>query len=263
MAINHHVELVDATSSNEKYYVLSANICYVRPLIINKPLSLTNYIGTNGGFFQPEYNDAYHIPPKDGCSISWKKNSTNNHTTHCSQEYLDEGNLAPNRGTIYIYEDNDGYLKQRAGIMRVRNSGNIITRYPTMDIVAMIGGGSLCLQETESYWESILEDEGFTEQFYFPWDIVARTGLGYKYDSNTGITTAYLVISKNTSSLSDLRNFFKTDLGCDDAIHLDGSGSSCMQYKDADNNDAITYVSDNTDIPGRYIWNMIQITNTQ
>ena len=267
MAFNHSVELIESTSSNKEFYVLTTNISYVRPKIINKPLSDTSYIGINGATFRPNEN-GYFYPPEDGCGISWNKNGTDNHILNYSKKYVFEGNTPLNRGTIYIYQDDRGALKQRAGCMRTMTVDGILNRFPDMDIVAMIGGGSLSLDKTESQWEDIVHEEDFyatigpiqntTAFINFP---IERTGLGYKYSNITGITTAYLVISNGNATLKELRNFFKDNLECDNAIHLDGSDCSGMQYKDANNNDAITYIPDRGNESERYIWNMIQVIN--
>ncbi|WP_373458207.1 phosphodiester glycosidase family protein [Paenibacillus harenae] len=54
----------------------------------------------------------------------------------------------------------------------------------------------------------------------------------------------------------DLRQLFK-DLGCINAIHLDGSGSARMQVY-ANN----ATIKDRGSDPDRYAWNMVRLNST-
>ena len=68
---------------------------------------------------------------------------------------------------------------------------------------------------------------------------------------------AYMVASVGNASIYELRHLFE-ELGCEDAIFLDGSNSVQMRWKDENN--VIREDISNASSP-RYIWNIVSLIN--
>lgn len=171
----------------------------------------------------------------------------------------DNGNLVKfNRGTLYIYERNGVQYGQ---IISASQASEVLSYAGNVTVRAMIGGGDLALGMTENNWYyNVYQAEEWDNTIFGVFDTAtlptSRTGIGLKTEG--GVNIAYLAVSTSSAVLADLRQLFDY-LGCHSAIFLDGSGSSQYRYKDSNNN-IVAYGG--TDSPSRYIWNMVQITNT-
>ncbi|SEO81394.1 MULTISPECIES: phosphodiester glycosidase family protein [unclassified Paenibacillus] len=219
------------------YRVIKTHVSNIVSEVIKKPVCSTNNYGINGGFFA---SNLYTAPPTGGLSISYDG---------ATQDPGSNAGGTRNRGTFFTYLDN-GVTK--AGITRCTTIPNLKQQVGNLQFKTIIGGGSLHLTGTEDQFKTIHEDE--------VWNVHAgiaatrRAGLGFKNESN-GVY-AYLVTSTVWKTLYNLRDFFKDDLGCNNAVFLDGDGSVQMQVYA--NGELIK--ADGTDpSPGRYVWNMVYL----
>ncbi|MEF3355813.1 MULTISPECIES: phosphodiester glycosidase family protein [unclassified Paenibacillus] len=236
MAINY------SYFERDGYRVIKTHVSNIVSEVIKKPVCSTNNYGINGGFFA---STSYSSPPYAGLSISYD-GVTQNPGSNAGGDR--------NRGTFFTFTDN-GVTK--AGVQRCTTMTDLKDKLglSASQFKTVIGGGSLNLPGTEAQFEQLLEAE--------QWEVVSpslpltrRSGIGFKNETN-GVY-AYLVTSTVFKSLYGLRDFFKNDLGCYNAIFLDGSGSVQMQVHA--NGELIQ--ADGTDpSPGRYVWNMIKLIN--
>lgn len=249
MAYNHSAQ--DITVDGETFKVIRTKIDYIRPRIINQPLTNTNFLGINGGFFSsPDYS----APPNYGVSISWTQYGTNNH--------LYNGTSTENypRGTLYIYADNNGV--QHAQVQPFSKVSEVQNQITGATLKAIIGGGDLGIGIDDDVWyDEIYKGEEWDNVKFGIIDTALlstrRSGIGIRTEN--GECIAYLAVSTTNARLVELKHLFEY-IDCYAAIFLDGSGSSQYQYKD-ENNAIVSYGG--TDNPSRYIWNMIQIINVQ
>ncbi len=257
----NHYTVTETSYNSVSYRYIKTPIELIRPLIINQPLCATSNIGINGGHYAPAEKDVYNVPPKAGVSINWYKESdgtidTNSHLTNDA----DQDNTIY-RGTLCVFRTASGIA--RAFVVRTTDVDSVIRENTACDFFAMIGGGSLALLNTDDVWETIQANEQF-DALAYNLPLARRSAIGYKYDATDGIVYAYLIVSLEWTNLAGIRNFCKNSLQLDDAIHLDGSGSTQMQWYDTAGNLQKDKGSDknNSTMPnGRYIWNMVKITN--
>lgn len=256
----NHYTVTETWYNLVRYRYIKTPIELIRPLIINQPLCATDNIGINGGYYAPAQKDVYNVPPRTGVSINWYKKSDGRVDTNCHlTNDANDGNTIY-RGTLCVFRTASG--NARAFVVRTTDVQSVIQQNTACDFFAMIGGGSLALLNTDDVWGTIQTNEQFNDDSY-NWPVVRRSALGYKYDATDGIVYAYLIVSLTPTNLAGIRNFCKNSLELDDAIHLDGSGSSQMQWYDNAGNLQMDKGSDEKDsMPnGRYIWNMVKITD--
>lgn len=268
MAINHTV--YEETCNGANFRIIETKAKFIRPVVINKPLSQVNYLGINGGFFSPisplydrpsEAEDAEYPDECCGNCISWYRYYTKNYEYNGVTRFETENRAALLIGT---YTETN---KTFASVVQARDVATAIGQYRNFPIRidAVIGGGNLSPRTVDdSIWKSSYFDaENWTKlyeswgDFSILWDNIPgknlrRTGIGLKKIDDEWY--AYLTVSTESASMYDLRHLFQ-NMNCDHAIFLDGSGSSCMRWKDENNT---THLDENLD---RYIWNMIMLTN--
>lgn len=274
MAINHTVELYTTSSDEKEFRLLLTKAKYVRPYIINMPISDSGQLGINGGFFgsddynePPESEDANYPSGSCGRSISWAKNYTKTYP------YNGTATNHYSRGTVVI-STNTSTQKTLAEVISADSVATINSLYPSTNISidAMIGGGELAVGSSDTYWKNNVYDaEGWTSDIFpclgewekatdiytslFPSSSARRCGLGLKTINNEKYIC--MAVSTGNASIYHLRHLFD-ELGCYSGIFLDGSHSVQMRWKDSNN--VIQEDISNPNSP-RYIWNMVMLTN--
>lgn len=211
----------------------------------NKLSASSSDYGINGGFYYPV---RYTSPPDVSLSIAMTPGNTHD----CD---VNGGDKELNRGTAVVYRDLLDGSKYKMAITRAVDFADIQSQFGTTHLTyqSIFGGGSLSLKKSESVWLDELEN---IEKFNMSStlraeDSTGRTALGFKVIS--GEWKAYLVMTES-ATLKGLRNFMKDICDCDEAILLDGGGSSAIQVK----NDLGTVVKIDG---GRHIWNMVKLKN--
>jgi len=241
-------------STNGKFNVIKTSAAKLKPIIILKNVCATSEVGINGCFFN------YPNPAKnDGFGISWHVDLTSADT--CTSNKQTATGAEMTKGTICGYNDSTGKL--RVHIAPVKNFTEMKTKVSALSSANtpryMIGGGSLYLT-SDTNWNSVVANEGWNDPYHQGQvdNIVknGRSGIGYK-DESDGYTYVYLAVSQyndstNGATSADLRKLFQ-DLKCNEAIFLDGGGSSQMQCGKPDN----TIFTKNGD--GRNVWNMVSL----
>ena len=185
---------------------------------IDEYLKNTGYIGINGTFFVTTEDDGIlGIASNNGVPIG---DCTN--TVQCG---IKNGSQTAdrNRGTLYI--QNDGTI----GVQRAV----YLSELPSHKMA--VGGGSLALNDTDTTFNQIYDDEGWTINFSSPPDGTARSRSAIGYNGSD-----VYIIATDLLTISDLRNFCKNTLYLDDAIFLDGGKSTQFRTYDANLNE-ITY----------------------
>lgn len=244
MATNY--SYFEQSAAGSDFRIIKTHVSNLRSETIKKPISSTSYYGINGGVFNSP--NGYSAPPTQGLAISWNKDDTSSTTT------TSNANGGKSRGTLFTYFES-GMTK--AGITRCTNITDLKSKVGNIDFRCIVGGGDFALNiASDSTWNSsIFEAEAWSTQADYPFvPDPRRAGIGIKVEN--GNWYSYLAISKSNAKLYDLRQLFK-DLGCFNAIHLDGSGSSQMQV--FANGGLIT---DRGSDPDRYIWNMVRLKAT-
>lgn len=274
MALNHTVELYTTESDGKEFRLLLTKAKYVRPYIINMPISSSGQLGINGGFFgsndhdaPPESANAIYPDGSCGCSISWARNYTKTYP------YNGSANHRYSRGTVVI-STNTSTGKTLAEVIQADSVETINNLYPSSNILidAMIGGGDLSIGSSDTYWRNYVhEAEGWGDSLHpwmGEWELLAdiaesfkagsslrRAGLGLKTINNEKYI--YMAVSIGNVSLYHLRHLFD-ELGCYSGIFLDGSNSVQMRWKDSNN--VIQEDISSPESP-RHIWNMVMLTN--
>ncbi|MCP1122722.1 hypothetical protein NKR74_05095 [Bacillus sp. 3103sda1] len=272
--------------------VIKTPIDNIRTEVIRKPVSETNYIGINGGYYNPSYDPVKYDPSNDDyvykpCSMTYYNprgltdGSTDGYDFNgCSGKHL-------SRPTFVTYYDKD-LKKTKAEIIDAKSIDEIKNHFENLDkndhqhhsnqvIINAIGGKGFDPEHIGLYpitWEDFSSWESFKQkftleyfnnqmQFSFPLP-VRRTVLGFQEEDGT--IYAYLMITLEGVSIKGMETRLK-ELGFDknNIILLDGSGSSSMRVYDKKINDWVvdigTEPSFSNSIPNanRYAYNMIRL----
>ncbi|WP_410982972.1 hypothetical protein [Bacillus cereus] len=288
----------DNISENYDYYLQPTTILFddvslrviktpidnIRTEVIKRPVSETNYMGINGGYYytpkDPE-TDKRDYNKMEPCSMSYYKTDglTDGYKFNgCPDKHL-------SLPTFVTYYDKD-LKKTKAEIFPVKSMKDINNHFKNLDhndhhhhsnqvIINAIGGKGFDLEQHGVYpftWDDLSSIESFKQrfklnfkngtQYIFPLP-VRRTVLGFQEEGST--IYAYLMITLEGVSIEGLRYRLK-ELGFDEenCIILDGSGSSSMRVFDKKINDWVVDKGtepgyDNPDNANRHSYNMIRL----
>ncbi|MEH6986113.1 hypothetical protein, partial [Priestia megaterium] len=250
--------------------------------VIKKPVSETNYIGINGGYYvpsAPERKDYKKVKP-------------------CSMTYFNPGgstigynyNGCPGKErslpTFVTYYDKN-LKKTKAEIISAKSIDDINNHFKNLDknnhshhsnqvIINAIGGKGFDLEHYGFYsvtWDDFSDLESFSKKLgrnfqskmqYMSPQPTRRTVLGFQEEE--GKTYAYLMITLEGVSIEGLKSRLKK-LGFDETncIILDSSGSSSMRVYDKDNEkwevDIGTEPFSSAPDANRFSYNMIRVIN--
>ena len=245
MAINYSFSTY--TVNGASFQVIKTHCSNLRSEVIKMPLCNTNYYGINGGVFNSA--NGYDQPPTEGLAISWYEGQTTNITT--SNAY---GNKS--RGTFYTYFDTS-VNKTRCGVVQCTTINDLKSKVGNIAFKTIIGGGDMKLWYSDSSWETnVFNPEQWSTYANYVGPDPTRTCLGFSIENNEHVV--YLCVSTNGATLFDCRALLN-QLGCFNGIHLDGNNSSQLQVMA---NGTLIKNIGSTFPPGRYIWNMVRLLNT-
>ncbi|KML00559.1 phosphodiester glycosidase family protein [Rossellomorea marisflavi] len=216
---------VNLGSAQFKVKVIETPLNNIKSEKINKPISSTSYSGINGGFFDGDYNS----PPDRPDSISW---SYNDQGTGKNYDYNGSPSNQVSRKTFVVYQEGNFYF---GATMYARNISQVKSKYP--QVREVIGGIGL----NKSDW-------GSDTAYYGP---TARTFMAY--DGGGSKRFGYLIICPtriNVPAISSI--LLQLGLDPDDAVVLDGSGSTSMSIP------GYKYNGEN-----RYISNMVRLRHLE
>lgn len=247
------------TMGREDFRYISTDASNIKSQIINSNIGDCDYLGISGGFFHAD--NGYDSPPTGGASIHWNKGGLDN------QKFNYKGKPSTqtprSTGTLVTYKEG-GVTK--ALITQISNVDEIKAKFGTIDVQTVIGGASLHLNLSNADWETKVfgtggELAGGTPQGGLgPLMDARRSGIGFKVEN--GKWTIFMVVSieMNGCSLFALRDAFK-ELGCYEAIMLDGSASVQSRYKVPELGILADRGNKGPFRENRMIWNMIRLIN--
>ena len=120
MALNHTMELYTTNADDKTFRVLTTKAKYIRPYVINQPISTSGQLGINAGFFAsadysapPEADNITYPNESCGRSISWAKNYTKVYP------YNGRASYKCSRGTVVIGTYNQSLEQFRKNMQQI------------------------------------------------------------------------------------------------------------------------------------------------
>ncbi|MGL5313688.1 MAG: peptidoglycan-binding domain-containing protein [Peptostreptococcaceae bacterium] len=192
------------------FHIIEANLDRIETETILKPLSSTNYIGLNGGFFDAK--QGYNNPPTSGSSICYNHEDVGKYVTVGSAKRIanfhenQNNDVAVDQRTLIIYRSGSTVTYKIQNMKHVNTAFNSVGQANVLNVIGGISpeltGGTAALG-------------------------ASRSAISVK-DSK-----AYLLYCPNTVSQSAFNKALDTGLGRGltraNTVMMDGSGSAGMK----------------------------------
>ncbi|PEC23641.1 hypothetical protein [Bacillus cereus] len=214
------------------FSIIKTPIDNIRTEVIRKPISETNYIGINGGYYAPSYDSSIDYDEYKPCSISYynpNENELEKDAPNKNSMFNRSSKNSPSvsRPTLVTYYDKK-LQKTKAEIISANSMKQINDHFKNLDnndhhhdysnqvIINAIGGKGYDIEHFGNKKDSYSEDT------------LRRTVLAYREENGT--VYAYLIVTKSFVTVERLKlHVEKLGFKENENIMLDASGSTSMR----------------------------------